>query len=419
MSQKKFQTSVRNLIVVVACFAAFVWAWRYAGEPGHPPTAEDWARSLENATTADKKIAAQKLTESSPDDIEVVVPALVRALQDKDPPVRAAATFALGQYIDSSAPRRPAGITNQASAAAKVLLVALRQDSDPVVRSSAAFTLSSIHSALLKAGVFSNESEESDPLKRGTLVTAFDTALKEDPSNRLPLIDALERLGPMPAEATPGLLEALKDPSVSVRGRVIATLAHFASGVDPVIPVLMNDVETNESQYPPDYFGAAKELHPTPAVVPSLIRSLESANWMVREAAALLLAQVGPPAHAAAPTLIAAAKKTLVTANDPNARDGSGGSQPKQRLSLAIAGRRPEKPPPGSLSAALATALVRIAPPEEAVAILVEATREQEFHHAQRGGDSAGGARPQGPRRHTPIGRSSQRVFRFHGAFGY
>src|SRR5262249_615482 len=76
--------------------------------------------------------------------------------------------------------------------------------------------------------------------------------------------------------------------------RVIMTLSHFASGVDPVVPVLMNDLKENTGRYPPDYFGAARELHASSAVIPILIKSLESDNWMVQEAAALLLPHMDP-----------------------------------------------------------------------------------------------------------------------------
>ncbi len=249
--------------------------------------------SIKDGKPDEKKPPPQRLLESSPDEIDLVVPALVGALQDKDAPVRAEATLAIGQFVCSAAPAHPKGLGDQARAAANGLLVALKNDTDPIVRASAAFALASMRQALIKAGLSSDKSLESDPIKRETLFAALDEALQQDLPNRLPLIDAIERLGPLPNVATPGLVEALKDPSIIVRGRLILTLSHFTGGVDPAIPVLLNDLEQNTSRFLPDYLGAAKEMHPSPAVVPILIKSLESGNWMVREAAALLLAQIG------------------------------------------------------------------------------------------------------------------------------
>ena len=334
------------------------------------------ARSIKDGRLDEKKRAAQRLLESSPDEIDLVVPALVGGASGQrrsgprrgDPRDRSVRLFGRAAH--------PRGLGDQARAAANGLLGALKNDTDPIVRASAAFALASMRQALIKAGLSSDKSLESDPIKRETLFAALDEALQQDLPNRLPLIDAIERLGPLPNVATPGLVEALKDPSIIVRGRLILTLSHFTGGVDPAIPVLLNDLEQNTSRFLPDYLGAAKEMHPSPAVVPILIKSLESGNWMVREAAALLIAQIGTGARAAAPAVIAAVKKTIAAGNDRNAQ-GDPARAPQNPGALAKTGTRPDEPPRGSVSAGLATALARVAPAEEAVPILLEALRSK------------------------------------------
>jgi HEAT repeat protein len=134
----------------------------------------------------------------------------------------------------------------------------------------------------------------------------------------------------------------------------------------------MRDLETNTSRYPPDYFEAATIMHPSPAVVPLLIKSLESSNWMVREAAALLLAQIGPGAREAAPALMTAIRKTSKSGENRDALAESADSEEPRPGLMARNGLRPTAPRPGTVSQAFGRALARLAPPHESIPLLVE-----------------------------------------------
>ena len=263
----------------------------------------------------------------------------------------------------SAAPSHPAGLKDQAPTAVSSLLGVLKNDTDPTVRASAAFALSSIRQAFVKAGLSSNKSSESDPIKQETLFAAFDAALEQDALNRLALIDAIEHLGQLPNAATPGLIDALKDPSIVIRGKAVAALSHFTSGVDPAIPVLMHDLETNASRFPPDYFEAAKEMRPSPAVVPILIKSLESDNWMVREAAQLFLSQVGPEAASSRPRLGRRHQKDDLESGDHSDARWRVRPTPSGRR-WPVSTTRPTEPRRGTVDIApsFTKALVRVAP---------------------------------------------------------
>ena len=174
--------------------------------------------------------------------------------------------------------------TDQPRTMANRFLELLEEDEDIGVRAVAADALTSISRAIVEAGIVPDSTSTPIPLDPETLVAAIDAALERDPANRMSPLAAFRRLHPMPMAAPPGLLETLKDPSSIIRGKALQSLSHFSSGVDPAVPVLLKNLQTDD-RFPPDYLGAAR-LRPSPAVVPILIKSLASENRLVSEASA-------------------------------------------------------------------------------------------------------------------------------------
>jgi HEAT repeat protein len=261
---------------------------------------------------------------------------------------------------------------------ARCLIDALDRDQDIGVRASAAYGLSAMGSKLVEAGTPADQTAGPDPLKPETLLAAFDAAIKQDPWNRLALVDAIERLGPIPSAAPSGLLQALEDPSSFVRGKAIQALSHFSGGVDPAVPVLLADLHDNTERFPPDYVGAAREIHPSPAVVPILIKALESDDGLVRQAAVILLTRVEPLPRSAAPALIASVKKALsVDERTESDQDSDEPANTKTQGLSPRSGTRPSQPAAGSISSDLANALAKAAPIEEAVPLLINVSKRK------------------------------------------
>ena len=371
MKNQKLQTSLRALVVLVACSGAVFWVWRHAAESKSDNTTKSWIRTLDSGNLDDRRYVLRTLELGNPDEVDMVVTATTEALKDKDAPVRVEAALALTRFATSTAGKYSSADVDRARGISTTLLDAYRKDQDVAVRAAAATGLSSISRGLIKARVLPKDLAETDPLKVEVLVAEFDQGLQRDPANRLPLVAAVKGLGPLPMAAPPGLLGVLDDPSAMVRGEALAALSHFSGGVDRAIPVLLNDLKTNTDRFQPDYGSIAEGLRPSPDVVPTLIRALESDDGLVREAAATLLARVQPAPTSVAPVLIAAVKKAI-SSGEPAERRGSRTGAAAPGALGPRGGGRPEPPPPGAVSMDLAIAMAKSASPGEAIPLLVE-----------------------------------------------
>jgi HEAT repeat protein len=377
MRYKKLQTSVRTLIVLVAACGAVAWAWRRLAEWNRVPGTVDWIRLLSSGTPKNRKIALRKVQAADPAEIDLVIPALIQAIGDADASVGLEAAFALARYLTGSAAQYRTANQDDARRAANRLLVALDREKDADVRAAAANVLSGLCRAMAGASIRSDGLLAFDPIRLDSLVAAFDAALERDPANRLPLVDAIEGLGPSPLAAPSGLLHSLDDPSSLVRLRVIQALSHFSSGVDRAILVLLKDLETTSDRFVPDYLKAAKGMHPSTAVVPTLIQSLESGDLLLREAAAILLAQIEPSPRAAAPVVIASVRDAISTGDARSKDERSVGSDFTTKKGTRPAASTQRSPPPGWVSAHLTTALAKVALPEDSVPLLIELLRRK------------------------------------------
>jgi hypothetical protein len=305
MTYQKLQMSVRGMLVLIACCGAVAWAWRHTGESGRSPTTtRDWVRLIDSGDVNDRLLALQRIQPVDPVETDDAIAASTRALKDPEGPVRIEAAVALGRFATPRLPGSGALDVNRARSIAQTLLDAFRRDEDASVRASAASGLTAIYGALTKDGVKPGDFPADDPLKPETLVATLDGGLQSDPANRVPLVTAIGRLGRVSMEAPLGVLSVLDDPTHFVRGQALLALSHFTGGVDRAIPVLLGDVATNTDRFPPDYAAIAGAMHPSPAVVPTLVEALGNKDGIVRETAATLLARIDPLPRAAAPTVI-------------------------------------------------------------------------------------------------------------------
>ncbi len=167
---------------------------------------------------------------------------------------------------------------------------------------------------------------------------------------------AIRRLGPIDEPAPPVILAALDDPSRIVRIEALQAIAEFTTGVDQAVPVLLSDAESAPAEHQfqdwPHVYPlrqAAERLQPTAAVIPLLIKGLESSNPDVREVAVILLKRLGPAARPATRALIIATRSMI--------------------QSVKGAPELGEDP----FFSDFASALVQIAPADQAISVLSEA----------------------------------------------
>ena len=381
MQNSKRQVSVRALLLLILCCGAVAWALRNAAETRRDPSStEDWIRLLDSGDVEERNLALRRLDPSGPAEMDAVFNAADRAMRDTEAQVRMEATVALTRFATSPQPQPGTADVDRARRIAQTLREAFRGDPDVGVRASAATGLSAVFTALVKAGIRPAEFQDDNPLKPETLVVALDAGLQKDRESRVPLITAIERLGKVSMVAPPGVLSVLDEPTHFVRGQALLALSHFSGGVDRAIPVLLGDVVTNTDRFPPDYAAIAAAMRPSPAVVPALVDALESKNGIVRETASTLLSHIDPPPRSAAPAVIAVVKEQL------SAREGTRDIQdvPESEPPTAkgavtpSAGIRREQPAAGSVSPDLAVTLARVAPPGEAIPLLLRLLKRKD-----------------------------------------
>jgi HEAT repeat protein len=358
MTLNKPQLIVARIVVLLVCLGLLAWMWRQSERARRPPTADTWVEKLQSGDPDDRMFAIQELSSVSAEHAEKVAPALTAALSDRESPVRNEAVLALGRYMVAAVKSRGSALTDQSRAAAGALIGVIKNDGDSSVRASAAFAVSTLRRALAEAGIHADAKRGDDPIDPKMLAKAFDTALERDPKSRMAFLVPYEGLGPIGQPAPAPVLAGLDDSSPDVRKLVLQVLSQFTTGSDQAVPVLLKDAELKA---PPSGIKAAKgagpgsalhraaqSLHPTKAVVPILVKALESQNPDVRQAAVLLLGGVGPDGRSTAPALIAAAKD-LLRSPDAEAKDK------------------------GPQFSDYATAIARVAPPGEAVSFLSQA----------------------------------------------
>jgi HEAT repeat protein len=280
---------------------------------------ENWKRTdpvrvIRRGNVTERRRAAQELGVVGGDtDFETVMVALVRALKDPDGDVRAAAAESLGA-VGSGLLRRPARTsaeqawTRQQVQVATRALTASLSDAEPSVRESAI----SGFSLLGKASKVDLPPELLAGLK------------DESPSIRRATSKALGNVQLSPA-AVPILIEALEGGDREIRFHATELLSRLGPDAKQAVPALLATLrepwdaeERKRSQrvgwdWDPAC-GAAKALGriaTSEEVIANLARMLSSDIAERTSSAAEGLGDLGPPAVAAVPSLIAAYEKVV------------------------------------------------------------------------------------------------------------
>jgi len=398
---RRLQTGMRTLLVLVACCAAILWAWRHSSENSDPVLVE--ARSIQKRAIsalrsnkpADRLTAIVELDRLHSGDSAIAIPPLIASLDDPVTEVRRAAAEALRSISSSVGDSRSGGETARAAAMA---LIGCLKNSDAAIRVTAVNALGEIgfdvgssgsdgETVRASATALIGCSKDPEPRVRsaatialGRIVSPMLASTTSAPIDRKVVMDALvEVLGDRDAgvrgaaihamvanpdgnEHLPRVLaQGLEDESAENRAAAVSSLPVRGQGLDPWVPILLRLAEHDpdpavREQCFRTLSYASRLSAITAAAVPALVTSLKSADVKVRSQAASILMEFKADARAAIPELI----RTLNEPLDPQvvARTGPGTFDP---------------------GCAAARALGRIAPgsakAKEAIAALMEVAR--------------------------------------------
>jgi HEAT repeat protein len=357
MNPRRLLTGAGNSLILVLGLGVVVQVWTHSAAPERPLTTKALVDQLQSWDRDDRKNAVQELSNARADEVASVTPALIGALKDPEASVRNEAALAVAHYLAAALKFKGASLTEHARGAVAALVVVLERDTDLSVRASAAFAAAQLLVQLRIAGIKPDRLDADDPIDPRTMAKVLRGVLEREPATRLALLLQFEKLGPFDEPAPRVLYSALADPSRIVRIQALQAISQFSSGVDEAVPVLLKEAETNDLHAvpAPEFLAGqplrqtAERLHPTPAVVPILVKGLESQNPNVKSMAVVLLRHLGPGAQSAAPALVAAARSII--------RSSAGSAESREE----------------SFFRELAQTIVQILPAEEAAAILAEA----------------------------------------------
>ncbi len=291
-------------------------------------------------------------------DAKLIVPPLLKAVNDPDPRVRTQAICTLGTLqetacitlliqklkTDSNADvRRAAAVVlgdfGSASKGAIPALVQAVNDPDPRVRTQAICTLGILQETACTTLLIQKLKTDNDAdVRRAAAVVlgGFGSASKDaipaliqaldDPDdfsarqNRVPrprptmsgLLasrgvqeTAFEALISIGSAAVPALLELIKDPDRRRQGRTIRILGYMGSEAKAATPVLVEKLDDEDQKLRSDAAWSLGQIGPQASkAVPALTRALTDSSGEVRVTAATALKEVEPGNRDALPALI-------------------------------------------------------------------------------------------------------------------
>jgi HEAT repeat protein len=236
-----------------------------------------------------------------------VLSAIIGALEDSSPHVRAAASAQLGVALTTA---WEAGFSGPEGPAVVARLEMLLDSPEPSVRSGAEGSLQELASKAPAEWVMNRPG-----LTRPTLATleperSLDAlailAADPRPEVRYVAYHAMGSLGRRQARlpAPPALIAALESETPEGRKFAADALDFYRAGVDDAVPILFRLAEATEGRAEIVRLMNLKSLHPSPAVVPLLIEKLHHPRPTIRACAATMLGGLGPAAEPAVPDLI-------------------------------------------------------------------------------------------------------------------
>jgi HEAT repeat protein len=355
MKSKHLLGVVVALIGVILGLRVLTWVWAESEKPLRPPTTSELIDQAQSGDTAERRAAVLGLSRERTSDLVAVVLALIGALADPEASVRNDAAVALGQYLVAVSKDGGQASIVLARAGASSLIKVLKEDHDSSVRASAAFAVTSLLRGLKECRINSGESMPGDSIDPRTTIKALGEVLERDPAARPALLFCFHDLGPIDGPAPSVVLDALDDPERVMRVEALKAVAQFTRDNDNAVSALLREVDSyrgdpfyRRTTYNYQLREIAERLRTTTAIVPQLMIALESDNPDVRSIAALLLGGLGQRARSAAPSLIVTTTAMI--------------------RSASRAGAHAED----SLFSDLASALVEVASPDEAVPVLSE-----------------------------------------------
>jgi HEAT repeat protein len=296
-----------------------------------------YTEQLKARDPRDREIAAQLLGEIGPP-AEAAVPALVEALQEKDPDVRAMAAEARAD-IRIRAAEALGRIGPAAAAAVPALGEALVQDEvvqgqEGSLQWEAAWALGQIGAPAVPTLVEVLQDGRARQLRLAAMAVGqigpaaaravsalvwvlrredWDVEGEEEWRGRVHAAEALGQIGPAAASAVPALAEVVQDEDgeedETVYLEAVAALGRIGPAAAAAVPALtkaLQHPQTEASRVANHKRHAAAALGRIgPAAVPALIESLQQDVKipLVRTEAARALGQIGPAAKAAVPAL--------------------------------------------------------------------------------------------------------------------
>lgn len=300
---------------------------------------------------------------------KTVVPALIKALSDKNSKVRENAANALIPHVRNHATRTLSEKEKNAHPALPALVAALG-DENFLVRHAAAEALGEMNDIavpdLLTALSKGNENVKSSVVtalgalgeKNPTaIVPAFITALSnENASVRLTTAEALGRIGERAHAAIPALIKAFSDEDPTVGAAAAEALGKIGDKAVADLITSLNIGDTNVKVYAASALGMlGKNAH---TAVPALIAALNKQDSHLKLSAATALGKIGEKAHTAVPALITALSNENENVKTSAAEAlGAIGSKAKDAVPALTKAFRESK---GSIKTQIAQALGRM-----------------------------------------------------------
>jgi HEAT repeat protein len=349
--RRRFQISVRMLIVLVLVSGTADWATRPFWDP-----VLITVDKLHDSSPTERTDALSKLTRIGHGRYETVIPPITLALVDLEPSVRIAAAEALASLgSDAWASRSNRGLNADIAVALRGAL----NDPESSVRKAAVENLGTLvalkgvdgaidRDAALRdiAAALAAPRTQADParINSDAIMSAFTSIIANPHDQRRPAVlkalalnHVAERFAP-PEE----LAVIFREPSAVDRAAAVQTLGGFDRPLDPWIPTLFRLLEHDRPEVQGACASVLDRISPpvvSPSSLPVLVDALKSKNSAVRLHAARALRSLVKDARTAVaiPTLLEIVRQSLATVKGAGEqRSNFPASEVKASIEIAV-----------------------------------------------------------------------------------